>query len=136
MLTVKEYLENIVEILNSNSDKKYVIKCFEYPVQYGFLEEEIFVNEFVENEKFIAITTDDFDMNDMFQGFLTYPEEYPHFYSEGNFILCFHLPDELGFGAAMNIEVKDIDLCKDFHGFINFESLFQNKEDVLSRTRK
>lgn len=133
MLTVKEYLENIIEILNSNSDKEYVIKCFEYDIEYGFFSEKTtFVKTDKKREKVIAITTDVFDVQGMFQGFLTYPEEYPDFYSEGNFILCFGPSDHLDFDEVMNREITDMDLYTDFYGFQSFGDLLENNEKYLS----
>lgn len=134
MLTVQEYLENIVEVLNSNLDKKYVIKCFDYPIQYGYTEEKaVFVEEFVQKENVIAITASGFNVRNMFQGFLTYPEEYPDFYSEGNFILCYGPSDSMDCDKVMNSEVPNLDSYTEFYGLENFTDLFQQNEKVLSR---
>ena len=36
IVTIKDYLENIVKILNNKTEKEYVIRCFSYPIVYEF----------------------------------------------------------------------------------------------------
>ncbi len=119
IVTIKDYLENIVKKLNNKTEKEYVIRCFSYPIVYEFYgsHKDSALGYNTKQEGIIAITTKNFDVKNIFQGYLCYPEEYSDFYEKGDFILCFG-PDEslLNFEQILEEPISDLDMCNYFYG--------------------
>ena len=88
-ITIKELLARILVILNSTSEKKYILNCFTYNNTYEYIgtRHDYPLGGETRKEKFIALTTEGYDTEHMFCGFLNYPDEYTNFYAKGDFIL-------------------------------------------------
>lgn len=126
-ITINELLNRIVSELNKNSDKKYVINCFNYNnlyEWYGTHQDDPIDSEY-KQEKFIAITTENYDTKDMFCGYLNYPEENEEFYSKGEFILCYKNVDDFDERLNDKIEINDLEYI--LHWFYGLSDEFKNK---------
>ena len=119
-MTIKEYLQNIVDELNSQGDKEYILNCFMYPViyeLYGTKHDFPLGSKGPYLEGVVAITTKDFETENMYQGYLCYPEEHPKFYEEGNFILCYGPSKEIkDFDSFLEETIDDFELYTEFYG--------------------
>lgn len=119
-MTIKEYLQSIVNELNKESDKEYEVRCFVYPVEYqlyGTKHDYPVGGAGTKEEGVIAIAAKDFVTDGMFQGYLCYPEEHPDFYEKGNFILCYGPSAKLtDFDTFMQTDITEIDSYKEYYG--------------------
>ena len=133
--TINDYLQVIVDELNTKFEKEYVIKCFKYLVKYESYgtRHDFPLDEKEQLEGVISITTKDFDVQNMFQGYLCYPDEYSEFYDNGDFILCFGPSKELlDFNSVLRKNVEDFDLYNNFYGLNNIDN-FDLQSLVLSK---
>ena len=107
-MKVREFLNSTAKYLTENKNETYSVKCFNYPVEYvGMGTHSDFPVEFYEPELegVICIAKDDFDVEQIFQGYLCYPEEYPEFYKSTDFILCFGPEKDLDFEKILDSEI-------------------------------
>ena len=109
-VTVKEVLAKIVTILNAVSKEKYTINCFNYNNLYEYIgtHHDYPLGGELRREKFIAITTVGYDVENMFCGFLNYPEEYSEFYETGNFILFYSRISDFNEILEATIDIDDL----------------------------
>lgn len=116
-ITLKDYLEDIINILNTSTEKEYMLSCFSYPIVYEIPKDSTIDYE-TRLEGVIAITTKNFDIKDIKQGYLCSPEKYSEFYEKGEFILCFGPAEKLlNFDQILQEEISDIDIYESFYGF-------------------
>ena len=116
-MKVREFLNTTAEYLTELKSTPYSVKCFNYPVQYvGVGTHSDHPVEYYEpqSEGVICITTDNYDVEGMFQGFLCYPEEYPEFYESKDFILCYGPKKDLDFEKVLDSDI-DLKNCE-FYG--------------------
>ena len=107
-MKVRDFLNSAAKYLTENKNETYSVKCFNYPVEYvGMGTHSDFPVEFYEPELegVICIAKDDFDVEQIFQGYLCYPEEYPEFYKSTDFILCFGPEKDLDFEKILDSEM-------------------------------
>ena len=107
-MTVRDFLNSAAQYLTEKKKTTYSVKCFNYPVQMvGVGSHSDYPVEYYEPELegVICIARDDFDIDNIFQGYLCYPEEYPEFYKRRDFILCFGPKKNLDFDEILDSEI-------------------------------
>ena len=107
-MTVRAFLNSAAQYLTEKKKTTYSVKCFNYPVQMvGMGTHSDYPVEYYESELegVICIARDDFDVDNIFQGYLCYPEEYPEFYKSRDFILCFGPKKNLDFNEILDSEI-------------------------------
>jgi len=118
-VTVKETLARIATILNSISKKQYIVNCFDYYNVYEYIgtHHDYPISGERRKEKFIAITTIGYDVENMFCGFLNYPYEYSDFYDTGDFILFYRHIEDFNEVLESTIDIDNLaDFCDEVYG--------------------
>lgn len=126
MITNREYLKDLINYLNENTEKHYKMECFTLKLPNIIYDSKL--HKWVENgvkcAGVIAITSDNFDFIELSinqNKQLVCPEEYKDFYRKSNFILCFGPSKEtLDFNTILDSEAK----IRDFYGLD--KTLFEN----------
>ena len=127
-MTVRDFLYTTAQYMTEQKGVSYSVKCFNYPVQYeGVGTHSEYPVEYYEPELegVICIVREDFDVENIFQGFLCYPEEYPEFYKSGDFILCYGPKKNLNFEEILDSEIN-----------LKSHNFYGLKENQISRIRK
>ena len=108
-MKVREFLNTTAEYLTELKNTPYSVKCFNYPIEYeGIGTHSDYPVEYYgpQLEGVICITTDNYNVEEMFQGFLCYPDEYPEFYKSKDFILCYGPEKDLDFEKVLDSEIN------------------------------
>lgn len=137
-ITVKEYLENIIKILNEITNKEYEIKCFEYPIDYDIdgTRKDLALGSNTKQEGVIALTPKGYDTKKIFQGYLCYPDKYQDFYKLGNFILCYGPSAEtLNSSQVLQRKVSDMNLFASFYGLPTSVTNILKYNNIMQRYR-
>lgn len=136
MITNREYLEDLINYLNENTEKHYKLECF--TLKLPNIEYDNKMHKWVEKGTkgagVIAIISNDFDfieLSVLHNKQLISPEEYKNFYLESDFILCFGPSEEaLNFNGILDSEAK----ISNFYG-LN-DSLFEDFVNEKGYTEK
>ena len=127
-MTIRNFLNSAAQYLTDYKGVSYSVKCFNYPVQkvgVGTYSDYPVEYHELELEGVICITRDDYDVKNIFQGYLCYPEKYPEFYKSRDFILCFGPEKNLNFDEILESEI-------DFNSF----EIFGLVDSQISKIRK
>lgn len=130
-MKVKDFLNSVAEYLTEQKNVPYSVKCFNYPIEYvGMGTHSDSPVEYYEPqlEGVICITTDSYDVKEIFQGFLCYPDEYPKFYESKDFILCFGPEKDLDFEKVLDSDI-DLKNCE-------FYGLDESQKNVIVKKLK
>lgn len=85
-MTNWEYLDSIVNYLNSVTDRKYKMTVLTLKINYKAVG---ILGTITKEEVIVAIVSSDFDEKTLSENIIGEPESFEHFYENRKFIYCF-----------------------------------------------